>query len=109
MALRNVSAVSAAAAPSASSSPTIMPPDVNAPAVPKQAMAVMPKMTAKVMPVASMATPALWRFFALVRIFSMAVGSGFFAKKLRAQSVIPLALALLLASSARFWYSCFPA
>ena len=72
-------------------------------------MAVMPKMTAKVMPVASMATPALWRFLALVRIFSMAVGSGFFAKKLRAQSVIPLALALLLASSARFWYSCFPA
>ena len=39
----------------------------------------------------------------------MAVGSGFFAKKLRAQSVIPLAPALLLASSARFWYSCFPA
>ena len=84
-------------------------PEVNIPAVPKQAMAVMPKMTAKVMPVASMATPALWRFFALVRIFSMAVGSGFFAKKLRAQSVIPLALALFLASSARFWYSCFPA
>ena len=82
---------------------------MNAPAVPKQAMAVMPKMTAKVMPVASMATPALWRFFALVRIFSMAVGSGFFAKKLRAQSVIPLAPALLPASPARFWYSCFPA
>ena len=80
---------------------------MNAPAVPKQAMAVMPKMTAKVMPVASMATPAPWHFLALVRIFSIAVGSGFFAKKLRAQSVIPLAL--LLASSARFWYSCFPA
>ena len=67
----------------------------------------MPKRTAKVMPVASMATPALWRFFALVRIFSTAVGSGFFAKKLRAQSVIPLAL--LPAPPARFWYSCFPA
>ena len=66
----------------------------------------MPKMTAKVMPVASMATPALWRFFALVRIFSMAVGSGFFAKKLRAQSAIPPAFsplgAAFRASSARF-------
>ena len=79
---------------------------MNAPAVPKQAMAVMPKMTAKVMPVVSMATPALWRFLALVRIFSMAVGSGFFAKKLRAQSAIPPAFsplgAAFRASSARF-------
>ena len=91
------------------SAATITPPDVNAPAVPRQAMAVIPKRTAKVMPVASMATPAPWRFLALARIFSMAVGSGFFAKKLRAQSVIPLAPALLPASPARFWYSCFPA
>ena len=81
-------------------------PEVNIPAVPKQAMAVMPKRTAKVMPVASMATPALWRFFALVRRSSMGVGTGFFAKKLRAQPGIPPAFsplgAAFRASSARF-------
>ena len=81
-------------------------PEVNIPAVPKQAMAVMPKRTAKVMPVASMATPALWRFFALVRRLSMGVGTGFFAKKLRAQPGIPPAFsplgAAFRASSARF-------
>ena len=55
-------------------------------AAPKQLMAEMPKMTANVMPTASRATPALWRFLALARMFSTGVGSGFRAKNCRAQA-----------------------
>ena len=76
----------------------------NMAAAPKQLMAEMPKMIANVMPTASRATPALWRFLALARMFSTGVGSGFRAKNCRAQAE-PLPPAARAAFSACLWPS----
>ena len=71
---------------------------VNRPAAPRQETAVMPKITVNVMPTASNAQPALYRFLALARISSAGVVSALPNICRNQPGNIPAACALILSS-----------